>query len=355
MSDKDGKTEKPSPKKLKDARKKGELVKSPDLVSATSFLIFSVLFIPLWQFVMTQCMGLIHSQLSTQYDYGVLENNLGAIGVQSILTFFWIVSPFLAIAFFSAWLSNLLQVGFLFTGSPLKPSFKKLNPISGFKNLFNKKALFTLIKNIGKLVLVFIITLQEISSVLASFFNAGFVGIEALPMFVLDFLKTLSLKISMILFVLGILDYVVQWFSFRKKMKMTKQEVKDEFKQQEGDQLIKSQRKSKYMQLISGMMNQVQDATVVVTNPTHLAIAITYDKENNGAPTVVAKGADFMAQKIREEAKANNVPILENKPVARSLYKTTEIGEPIPVDMYEAVAEILAFVYQMNEQSKNKI
>ncbi|MEG2708920.1 MAG: EscU/YscU/HrcU family type III secretion system export apparatus switch protein, partial [Vagococcus sp.] len=274
---------------------------------------------------------------------------------QSILTFFWIVSPFLAIAFFSAWLSNLLQVGFLFTGSPLKPSFKKLNPISGFKNLFNKKALFTLIKNIGKLVLVFIITLQEISSVLASFFNAGFVGIEALPMFVLDFLKTLSLKISMILFVLGILDYVVQWFSFRKKMKMTKQEVKDEFKQQEGDQLIKSQRKSKYMQLISGMMNQVQDATVVVTNPTHLAIAITYDKENNGAPTVVAKGADFMAQKIREEAKANNVPILENKPVARSLYKTTEIGEPIPVDMYEAVAEILAFVYQMNEQSKNKI
>lgn len=355
MSEKDGKTEKPSPKKLRDARKKGEIVKSPDLVSATSFLIFSMFFIPLWQFVIKQCKGLLESSYSKQYHHDFLENNLSSIGFQAIMKFFLVVSPFLAIAFFSAWLSNLLQVGFLFTGSPLKPSFKKLNPISGFKNLFNKKALFTLVKNIGKLILVFVVTLKEIGNVLDSFFNAGFVGIEALPLFILDFLKSLSLKIAMILFVLGVLDYAVQWLSFRKKMKMSKQEVKDEFKQQEGDQQIKAQRKSKYMQLISGMMSQVKDSTVVVTNPTHLAIAITYDKENNGAPIVVAKGADLMAKKIREEAKENKVPILENKPVARSLYKSTEIGQPIPADMYEAVAEILAFVYQMNEQNKHKI
>lgn len=355
MSEKDGKTEKPSPKKLRDARKKGEIVKSPDLVSATSFLIFSMFFIPLWEFVIKQCKGLLESSYSKQYHHDFLENNLSSIGFQAIMKFFLIVSPFLAIAFFSAWLSNLLQVGFLFTGSPLKPSFKKLNPISGFKNLFNKKALFTLIKNIGKLILVFVVTLKEIGNVLDSFFNAGFVGIEALPLFILDFLKSLSLKIAMILFVLGVVDYAVQWLSFRKKMKMSKQEVKDEFKQQEGDQQIKAQRKSKYMQLISGMMSQVKDSTVVVTNPTHLAIAITYDKENNGAPIVVAKGADLMAKKIREEAKENKVPILENKPVARSLYKSTEIGQPIPADMYEAVAEILAFVYQMNEQNKHKI
>lgn len=355
MSEKDGKTEKPSPKKLRDARKKGEIVKSPDLVSATSFLIFSMFFIPLWEFVIKQCKGLLESSYSKQYHHDFLENNLSSIGFQAIMKFFLIVSPFLAIAFFSAWLSNLLQVGFLFTGSPLKPSFKKLNPISGFKNLFNKKALFTLMKNIGKLILVFVVTLKEIGNVLDSFFNAGFVGIEALPLFILDFLKSLSLKIAMILFVLGVLDYAVQWLSFRKKMKMSKQEVKDEFKQQEGDQQIKAQRKSKYMQLISGMMSQVKDSTVVVTNPTHLAIAITYDKENNGAPIVVAKGADLMAKKIREEAKENKVPILENKPVARSLYKSTEIGQPIPADMYEAVAEILAFVYQMNEQNKHKI
>lgn len=355
MSEKDGKTEKPSPKKLRDARKKGEIVKSPDLVSATSFLIFSMFFIPLWEFVIKQCKGLLESSYSKQYHHDFLENNLSSIGFQAIMKFFLVVSPFLAIAFFSAWLSNLLQVGFLFTGSPLKPSFKKLNPISGFKNLFNKKALFTLMKNIGKLILVFVVTLKEIGNVLDSFFNAGFVGIEALPLFILDFLKSLSLKIAMILFVLGVLDYAVQWLSFRKKMKMSKQEVKDEFKQQEGDQQIKAQRKSKYMQLISGMMSQVKDSTVVVTNPTHLAIAITYDKENNGAPIVVAKGADLMAKKIREEAKENKVPILENKPVARSLYKSTEIGQPIPADMYEAVAEILAFVYQMNEQNKHKI
>ncbi|MFW8051980.1 flagellar biosynthesis protein FlhB [Vagococcus fluvialis] len=355
MSDKDGKTEKPSPKKLRDARKKGELVKSQDLVSATSFLIFSVFFIPLWESVIRQCTRLLQSSFSIQYHHDGLENNINALGVQSILTFLLIIAPFFGIAFFSAWISNLLQVGFLFTGTPLKPSFKKLNPISGFKNLFNKKALFTLLKNLGKLALVFYITLQEISSVLDSFFNAGFVGIEALPIFILDFLQTLSLKIAMILFVLGIIDYGVQWFSFRKKMKMSKQEVKDEYKQQEGDQLVKSQRKSKYMQLINGMMSQVKDSTVVVTNPTHLAIAIKYDKENNGAPVVVAKGADNIAQMIREEAKKNNVPILENKPVARSLYKTTEVGQAIPVDMYETVAEILAFVYQANEQNKYKI
>ena len=353
MSDKDGKTEKPSPKKLKDARKKGELAKSPDLVSATSFLIFSVFFIPLWKYVMTQSMGVISSSYSVQYDYQSIENDLSAIGFQTIMKFFMIVSPFLLIAFFSAYLSNLLQVGFLFTAKPIKPSFKKLNPISGFKNLFNKKALFTLFKNLGKLTLVFVVTYQEISNVLDSFFNAGFVGVEALPFFVLDFLKGLSLKLAMILFVLGIIDYGVQWWSFRKKM--TKQEVKDEFKQQEGDQLVKSQRKSKYRQLINGMMSQVKDSTVVVTNPTHLAIAIKYDKENNGAPVVVAKGADLVAQRIREEATKNKVPILENKPVARSLYKSTEIGEVIPEDMYETVAEILAFVYKMDEQNKHKI
>ncbi|HCM88651.1 MULTISPECIES: EscU/YscU/HrcU family type III secretion system export apparatus switch protein [Vagococcus] len=355
MSDKDSKTEKASPKKLRDARKKGELVKSPDLVSATSFLIFSIFFVPLWEYVIRQCSGLIKSYYTNLYGYENLENNLSAIGFQNIMKFFVIVAPFMVIAFFSAWVSNLLQVGFLFTTKPIKPDFKKLNPISGFKNLFNKKALFTLLKNLGKLILVFTITLHEIKSVLGNFFNAGSVGIHALPFFILNFLKKLSFKLAIILFLLGVLDYVVQWLSFRKKMKMSKQEVKDEYKQQEGDQLIKSKRKSMYMELISGMMGQVKDSTVVITNPTHLAIAIQYDKENNGVPIVVAKGAELIAKKIREEATLNNVPILENKPVARSLYKSTEIGQPIPVDMYETIAEILAFVYKMNEENKYKI
>ncbi|MGX7023580.1 flagellar biosynthesis protein FlhB [Vagococcus hydrophili] len=355
MSDKDGKTEKPSPKKLRDARKKGELVKSPDLVSATSFFIFSLFFIPLWEYVIRQCVGLIQSYYSNFYGYENLENNLNVIGFQNIMKFLVIVAPFMLIAFFSAWISNLLQVGFLFTTKPLKPNFKKLNPISGFKNLFNKKAFFTLLKNMGKLILVFVITLSEIKSVLDSFFNAGSAGIQALPFFILHFLKKLSLKLAIILFLLGILDYVVQWLSFRKKMKMSKQEVKDEYKQQEGDQQIKSKRKSMYMEMISGMMSQVKDSTVVITNPTHLAIAIQYDKENSGTPIVVAKGADLIAKKIREEATLNKVPILENKPVARSLYKSTDIGQPIPVDMYETVAEILAFVYKMNEENKHKI
>ncbi|MEG0254320.1 MAG: EscU/YscU/HrcU family type III secretion system export apparatus switch protein [Vagococcus sp.] len=355
MFEKDGKTEKPTAKKLKDARKKGDIVKSPELISAISFLIFSMFFIPLWEFVIKECQGLLKSYFSVSYDVKYLENNLSAIGIQNILKLLVIISPFLVIGFFSAWLSNLLQVGLLFTSKPFKPDFKKLNPISGFKNIFNKKALFTLVKNIGKLALIFYMTLKELKLVLVDFFNSASVGIEVLPTFILTFLKTLSLKIAWVLLILGLIDYVVQWLEFRKKMKMTKQEVKDEFKQQEGDQQVKAQRKGMYHQMMSGMMNQVKDATVIVTNPTHLAIAIRYDKENDGAPLVIAKGADLMAKRIREEATLNKVPILENKPVARSLYKSTAVGEAIPVDMYETMAEILAFVYRMNEENKYKI
>lgn len=355
MFEKDGKTEKPTAKKLKDARKKGDVVKSPELISAVSFLIFSIFFIPLWEYVIRECEGLLKSYFSIQYDPQYLENNLRAIGIQNIIKLFLIIAPFLVIGFFSAWLSNLVQVGFLFTSKPFKPDFKKLNPVSGFKNLFNKKALFTLVKNMGKLALIFFLTLKEIKVVLVDFFNSASVGIEVLPTFILMFLKSLSLKIALILFVLGILDYGVQWLEFRKKLKMTKQEVKEEFKQQEGDQQVKAQRKGMYQQMMSGMMSQVKDATVILTNPTHLAIAIAYDKENDGAPIVVAKGADLMAKRIREEAKLNKVPILENKPVARSLYKSTDIGEAIPVEMYETMAEILAFVYRMNEENKHKI
>ncbi|MGF2054377.1 EscU/YscU/HrcU family type III secretion system export apparatus switch protein [Vagococcus fluvialis] len=355
MADKDGKTEKPSAKKLKDARKKGDIVKSPELVSAISFFIFSVFFIPLWEYVIEKSVGILKLHFSFQFNHINIEENLNAIAIQSIVKFLIILAPFLAIGFFSSWISSMSQVGFLFTTKPLKPDFKKLNPISGFKNLVSKKAFFTLFKNIGKLILIFFITLKEIKNVLIVFFTSYSVGVETLPEFVLSFLKTLSIKIAFILLILGILDYVVQWFEYRKKLKMTKQEVKDEFKQQEGDQQVKAQRKGLYYQMVSGMMNQVKDATVIVTNPTHLAIAIRYNKESDGAPIVIAKGADHMAKKIREEATENRVPILENKPVARSLYKTTGIGEPIPVDMYETMAEILAFVYQMNEKNKYKI
>lgn len=355
MSEKDGKTEKPTAKKLKDARKSGDIVKSPELVSAIPFIVFSLFLIPLWEFVIKQSGGLLRSFFSIQYNQLNLEKNLSAIGIQNIIILLMITGPFLVIGFFSSWISNMVQVGFLFTSKPLKPDFKRLNPISGFKNIFNKKALFTLLKNIGKLIVIFFMTLNEIKSVLSDFFNSSFVGVENLAPFILSFLKTLSLKIALFLTVLGVLDYAVQWLEYRKKLRMSKQEIKEEYKQQEGDQQVKAQRKGMHHQMISGMMHQVKEATVVITNPTHLAIAIRYDKTSDSVPIIIAKGADLVAKRIREEAKTNKVPILENKPVARSLYSSSNVGEPIPVDMYETMAEILAFVYRMNESNKYKI
>lgn len=355
MADKDGKTEKPTPKRLRDARQKGELTKSPELTSAVTFAVFATLIVPLWEFVTKQCFRLLESHFSKGYDVANLENNLGAIGLQSVLAFMVMIGPFLTLGFLSAWIVSLGQVGFLLTGKPLKPDFKRLNPISGFKNIFSSKAMFGLVKNLCKLVLIFYLTLNEIKMVVADFLNIGNYGVERLLPFVLEFIRKLSLKIAFVLCVLGIIDYIYQRFMFRKNLRMSKQDIKDEYKEQEGDPHVKSQRRGMYQQMVGGMMNNVKDATVVLTNPTHLAIAIRYDKSRDGAPIVIAKGADFLAQKIREEAKSQRIPLIENKPVARALYKSTNVGEPIPIEMYETMAEVLALVYQINEANKGKI
>lgn len=355
MADKDGKTEKPTPKRLRDARQKGELTKSPELTSAVTFVVFAVMIVPLWEFVTKQSFKLLESHFSKGYDLLKLENNLGAIGLQSMLALLLMIAPFLVIGFLSAWLVSLGQVGFLLTGKPLKPDFKRLNPISGFKNIFSSKAMFGLVKNICKLVIIFYLTLNEITEVLTEFLNIGNYGVERLLPFILAFIRTLSLKIAFVLSVLGIIDYIYQRFMFRKNLRMSKQDIKDEYKEQEGDPHVKSQRRGMYQQMVSGMMANVKDATVVLTNPTHLAVAIRYEKSRDSAPVVIAKGADFLAQKIREEAKGHRIPLIENKPVARALYKVTNVGDPIPIEMYETMAEILALVYQMNEASKHKI
>lgn len=154
---------------------------------------------------------------------------------------------------------------------------------------------------------------------------------------------------------IGISDFIYQKYKFKKKMSMSKQEIKDEFKDQEGDPQVKSQRRAMYQQLVGGMMQNVKEATVIITNPTHLAIAIKYERDQDMAPLVLAKGADFIAQKIKEEAKLNRIPIIENKPVARALFKIADVGSPIPLDMYETIAEVLALVYRMEEENKGKI
>lgn len=355
MAEKDGKTEKPTPKKLRDARKKGDIAKSQELTSSLTFTVFALVGINLVARTLEQVHPLLKRMLAAPATIGDIEQNLNQIGLQAVMFFFVLIGPFLAVAFLAAVVANLLQVGLYFSKEPMKFKMSRLNPLSGLKNMFSKKVVFQLAKNIAKLLLIFWVVQSSAGDAAYYVVNAGSVGTEKIFFLVVEIVKGISTKLAILLFVLGVADFAYQKYDYQKQMRMTKQEIKDEFKEMEGDPQIKSQRKQKHRQLTRQMLQDVESADVVVTNPTHFAVAIRYDKSVDPVPTVVAKGADHMAAKIRERAREHDVPLMENKPIARSLYRNVEVGQSIPPDMYQAIAEMLALVYQMEELKKKKI
>lgn len=355
MSEKEGKTEKATPKKLRDARKKGELAKSQELSSSITFAIFALVGVTLVTYTLENAYPFLIRMLTIPKSVDTIQNDLNQIGLQAILYFFIFVGPFLLVGFVGAYLANVMQVGLLFSKEALKPKLTRLNPVSGLKNMFSTTALFNLAKNLAKLGLLLWVALSSAEEAGYYALNAGRVGTEKLFFLMLEIIKSVSANLAGLLFVLGAADFAYQKYSFQKKMRMSKQEIKDEYKEMEGDPQVKSQRKQKYRQLTRGMVKDVDTATVVITNPTHLAIAIRYDRSKDDVPIVVAKGADHMAAIIRERAKDHDVPIMENKPIARALYQTVDAGQSVPADMYQAIAEILALVYQMEELQKKKI
>lgn len=358
LSDKDGKTEKPTSKRLSDARKKGQIPKSQDLSSALSFAIFAFLLTMILTYTLEYSFVFFKNFFTIKLVNIVnIEKNLNAIGMQAIMWFFILVSPALIIAFVSGLIGNLVQVGFILVPDSLKPSFDKMNPVTNIKNIFGKQALFGLLKNILKMTVVLYITYSSAKETLYSVISLSRVGTERLFYIVVELARAIGIKISIFLVVVGIADYVYQRYEHTNRLKMTKQEIKDEYKEMEGDPQVKGERKQRYHEMMSGSIQDVEDATVIITNPTHLAVAVRYQRGENQdeVPIVLVKGADHMAQKIKERAKEAEVPIIENKPVARALYKTAGVGDPIPMDMYQAVAEILALIFQLEESKKHKI
>ncbi|MER2175161.1 MAG: flagellar biosynthesis protein FlhB [Carnobacterium sp.] len=355
MAEKDGKTEKASPKKLRDTRKKGEIPKSPDLTSAVTFIVFILTATFLGNYILKYSLLYLQNYLSAGFTVNGLENNLADIGMKSIVFVLMLAGPFLAIAFVAAFVSSIAQTGFLFSAEPIKFKLSKINPISGFKNMFSKKTLFTMVKNVAKLTLVFWMAYKTLETSVYLILNSSNVGTEKLFFLMSDLVMELGTQLGVLLLILGLIDYIYQVYDYRKNLKMSKQDLKDEYKESEGDPQIKSQRRQRYRQLSKGALQDVETATAIITNPTHLAIAIRYEKGKDEVPIIVAKGADYQAAKIRERAKAFDIPIIENKPVARAMYKTVEIGQPVPIDLYQAIAEILALVYQMEEINKHKI
>lgn len=356
MGEQDGKTEKPTPKRLSDAKKKGQIPKSQDLSSAISFAIFAFLLTQILTYTLEYSYVFFRNYFAAGFSVSNLENDLSALGINVILFFLILVGPALLLAFVSGYIGNLIQVGFVFISESLKPSFDKMNPVSNLKNIFGKQALFGLLKNIVKMGAVIYIVYASVEEMIFPILNLSNVGTERIFYIVIELAREVGLNISIFLVAVGIADYAFQRYQHNNQLKMSKQEIIDEYKEMEGDPQIKQQRKQRHQEMISGNIRDVADATVVITNPTHLAIAVRYNREEaDEVPIILVKGADLMAEKIKELAKEADVPMVENVPVARHLYKHADAGDPIPVDMYQAVAEILALIFQLEESKKHKI
>lgn len=345
------KTEEPTAKKLTDARKKGQAAKSKEITTASSLLIF---FITVKIFL-----GFIGGRFLTSYQYlysGITKYTdneftlqlacslLGSVFQIIVIT----LIPFLAISFATVFISELVQVKWQISFEPMKPNFNKFNPISGMKRLFSKDKIVDLVISLVKIgVLTYIVydfLKDRWAMVLNMYSYTLFQAIELIGNTVID----IGIRISVIFFIVAVADWRYRKWKFHEDMKMTKQEVKDEFKNAEGDPKIKSQQRARMQQASQRrMMNALPQADVVITNPTHLAVAILYDKTKYEAPIVVAKGADFLAAKIKDVANENDIEIVENKPLARMLYHNVDVGAQIPPELYQMVAEILAYVYNI--------
>lgn len=348
------KTEDATSKKLTDARSEGQVAKSTDLITASALL---GLFFVLKTFVGTIGNNFINIFIRTYNSIDVYtRNDFTQATAQQIMRdntieIIKISIPVFISAFVIAFVTNIFQVKWKITGKPLMPKFSKFNPIKGFKKIFSKDKLVELLKEVVKIgVIIYVAnnTLQKNKDILSRLYDMDLIpAILLIGNIVID----LGYKISIIFLFIGFADYFYQKFKFKKDMKMTKQEVKDEYKQAEGDPQIKGKIRAKMREASQRrMMQQLPEADVVITNPTHFAAAIKYDKEVSDAPILIAKGADYLAQKIKEAARENNIQIVENKPLARMLYYNVEIGNEIPPELYQMTAEVLAYVYNLNNQ-----
>lgn len=281
--------------------------------------------------------------------------NEGGLSVQAVagliasvtLKSLLIMLPFMAFGFVVTLLVSIVQVGWKVSTKPMKPELSKLNPLNGFKRIFSKDSLFELVKSILKIVIIIYIAYTSIKDNANDLFALYDLGLNQAVALVGTLIINTGIKISIVYLVIGLADFIYQKHKFNEDMKMTKQEVKDEYKNTEGDPQIKGRQRRK-MQEVSQkrMMQDVPKADVVITNPTHFAVALKYEAEVSSAPVVLAKGEDYLAQKIKEVARENKIEIVENKPLARMLYHNVDVGAEIPPELYQAVAEVLAAVYK---------
>ena len=350
------KTEPATEKKLSDARKEGQVAKSRELGQALALLALFIV-LKIWAgSIGHNFMNAFRINYTRMKEMTTLVN--GDISVKdfcrllniNILRMAVMVAPVFGAAVLVAILADIYQVKWQPTTKPLRPKFSKINPISGFKRIFSKEKLLDLLKSLVKLLLLGYMAYSTIRGELAVLFALFDMELITAIGVIGDIAINLGLKISALYIVIGIADYMYQKWKFAEDMKMTKQEVKDEWKNTEGDPQIKGQQKARMREASRRrMMQAVPSADVVITNPTHFAVAIKYDVTVFDAPYIVAKGEDFLAARIKERAAEAGVDIVENKPLARMLYYNVDLGSPIPPELYQTVAEILAAIYNARQ------
>ncbi len=259
-----------------------------------------------------------------------------------------VIGPLMAIGFAVAFVSDAAQVKWKPTMKPLQPKFSKLSPLKGVKKIFSANSIMELVKSVAKIGLIVYISYIYLKDKWGMLFLVYDMPLMQAINLAAEMVTDLGIRIAAVYMIIALADFAYQKVKFSNDMKMTKQEIKEEFKQQEGDPQIKGQIRQKMREASRRrMMQDLPQADVVITNPTHYAVAIKYDPEEADAPVVIAKGEDHMAARIKEVAKENKIEIVENKPLARMLYANVEIGEAVPPELYQAVAEVLAFVYHL--------
>ena len=350
MSDK---TEEPTPKKKKDARKQGNIAKSAEVNKVMTFIAILVVIYMMSGSIISELQGFIVNILSGDFSMTMNDNTIKILMFKVMMSFMKIVLPISLIIMVFGILGSLIQTGLFFSMESLKPKFSKLNPLTGLKNMFSMKAIVNLIKSMVVICIMIYLGYSFMSKNFEGIIKSGDIYLPYLFNIVLDLIKSILTSITLAVAVVAALDYGYEKFSHKKGLKMTKQEVKEEYKQMEGDPHIKGKIKQKQRQMANQrMMQAVPSSTVILTNPTHISIAIRYEQGKDTTPIVVAKGADEVAFRIREIAKSHDIPIIENVPLARLIYKEVDIDQEIPEEMYKAVAEVLVAVYKIKNKYK---
>lgn len=348
------KTEQPTAKKLEDARKEGQVAKSKEIANAFGILTFFLIlkfYIGSMGISFIECFHAVYSQIPDVIR--MLGGNLPIASLQIVirsmmLQMLFIIAPVLLIGFAVALVCDIVQVRWKPTTKPLKPKFSKLNPLKGFKRILSPNSLVELVKSIAKLGVIGYMVYSYLKGRAGQILLLYDITLNQAIGLIGEIVIDLGIRIAAVYMIIAFLDYAYQKWKFKEDMKMTKQEVKDEYKNQEGDPQIKGKQKQRMREAsMRRMMQQLPEADVVITNPTHYAVAIKYDPDKYDAPYVLAKGENYLAQRIKDIARENDIEIVENKPLARMLYANVEVGELIPPELYQAVAEVLAFVYHL--------